>query len=208
MAGIPLSPEAKITVGRRGEIVLIGINRPQIHNRFDPDALFGLAAAYYDVDNDPSPRAAVFFGHGENFSRGIDVDAFAPLPESASRSRSRTACSIPSPEPRSSEAPDRGGPWRYLEHGPRTASGGRHLGGQRRRTVRPGREDARTVPRRRLDHPPCLPLSPAVPSATGRYRHERSSMHPLARHRVSPLQRRGRIAWVRLTGHGCVCSLH
>ena len=77
MADIPLSPEAKITVERRGEIVLIGVNRPQVYNRFDPDAFFGLAKAYYDFDNDPSLRAAVFFGHGENFSRGIDVDAFA-----------------------------------------------------------------------------------------------------------------------------------
>ncbi len=79
MADIPLSSEAKITVERRGEIVLIGINRPQNYNRFDPDAFFGLAKAYYDFDNDPSLRAAVFFGHGENFSRGIDVDAFVPL---------------------------------------------------------------------------------------------------------------------------------
>ena len=79
MANIPLSPEAKITVERRGEIVLIGVNRPHIYNRFDPDAFFGLAKAYYDFDNDPSLRAAVFFGHGENFSRGVDVDAFAPL---------------------------------------------------------------------------------------------------------------------------------
>jgi enoyl-CoA hydratase len=79
MADIPLSPEAKITVERRGEIVLIGVNRPQVYNRFDPDAFYGLARAYYDFDNDPSLRAAVFFGHGENFSRGIDVDAFAPL---------------------------------------------------------------------------------------------------------------------------------
>jgi enoyl-CoA hydratase len=79
MADIPLSSQAKITVERRGEIVLIGVNRPQIYNRFDPDAFFGLAKAYYDFDNDPSLRAAVFFGHGENFSRGIDVDAFAPL---------------------------------------------------------------------------------------------------------------------------------
>jgi enoyl-CoA hydratase/carnithine racemase len=38
MAGIPLSPEAKITVERRGDIVLIGVNRPQSYNRFDPDA--------------------------------------------------------------------------------------------------------------------------------------------------------------------------
>jgi enoyl-CoA hydratase len=79
MAGIPVSPGAKITVERRGEIVLIGVNRPQSYNRFDPDAFFGLAKAYYDFDNDPSLRAAVLFGHGENFSRGIDVDAFAPL---------------------------------------------------------------------------------------------------------------------------------
>jgi enoyl-CoA hydratase len=79
MADIPLSPEVKITVERRGGIVLIGVNRPQVGNRFDPDAFFGLAKAYYDFDNDPSLRAAVLFGHGENFSRGIDVDAFAPL---------------------------------------------------------------------------------------------------------------------------------
>ena len=79
MADIPLSSEAKITVERRDEIVLIGVNRPQIYNRFDPDAFFGLAKAYYDFDNDPSLRAAVLFGHGENFSRGIDVEAFAPL---------------------------------------------------------------------------------------------------------------------------------
>ena len=79
MADIPLSPEAKITVERRGQIVLIGVNRPESYNRFDPDAYFGLAKAYYDFDNDPSLRAAVFFGHGENFSRGIDVAAFAPL---------------------------------------------------------------------------------------------------------------------------------
>jgi hypothetical protein len=57
MADIPLSPEAKITVERRGEIVLIGINRPKVYNRFDPDAFFGLAKAYYDFDNDPSLRA-------------------------------------------------------------------------------------------------------------------------------------------------------
>src|SRR5580700_4152581 len=79
MADIPVSSEAKITVERRGEIVLIGINRPQAHNRFDPDAFFGLATAYYDFDNDQGLRAAVLFGHGDNFSRGIDVDAFAPL---------------------------------------------------------------------------------------------------------------------------------
>lgn len=62
MADIPLSPQAKITVERRGQVVLIGVNRPQVYNRIDPDAYFGLAKAYYDYDNDPSLRAAVLFG--------------------------------------------------------------------------------------------------------------------------------------------------
>jgi 1,4-dihydroxy-2-naphthoyl-CoA synthase len=76
MADVPLSPTAKITVERRGQIVLIGINRPYIHNRVDPETYVGLAKALYQYDHDPSLRAAVLFGHGEVFSRGIDVDAY------------------------------------------------------------------------------------------------------------------------------------
>jgi enoyl-CoA hydratase len=40
---------------------------------------FGLAKAYHDYNEDPSLRAAILFGHGENFSREIDVDAFTAL---------------------------------------------------------------------------------------------------------------------------------
>src|SRR5277367_1566215 len=79
MSDIPLSPNTKVTVERRGAIVLIGINRPGIHNRIDPGAYAGLARAYYDYDHDPSLRAAILFGHGDNFSRGIDVDGFKAL---------------------------------------------------------------------------------------------------------------------------------
>jgi enoyl-CoA hydratase/carnithine racemase len=76
MADNPPSSTAKITVERRGQIVLVGINRPYIHNRVDPETYNGLAKAYYQYDHDPSLRAAVLFGHGDDFSRGIDVDAF------------------------------------------------------------------------------------------------------------------------------------
>src|SRR5271163_2570205 len=82
MSDISLSPNAKITVERRGAIVLIGINRPGIQNRIDPEAFVGLAKAYYDYDHDASLRAAILFGHGDNFSRGIDVDGFRKLVES------------------------------------------------------------------------------------------------------------------------------
>jgi enoyl-CoA hydratase len=76
MADIPRSSTTKVTVERRGQIVLIGINRPYIHNRVDPETYNGLAKAFYQYDHDPSLRAAVLFGHGDDFSRGIDVDAF------------------------------------------------------------------------------------------------------------------------------------
>jgi len=79
LSEIPLSSGAKITLERRGSVVLIGMNRPYIYNRYDPEAYLNLATAYYDFDNDPTLRAAVLFGHGDNFSRGIDVDAFAAL---------------------------------------------------------------------------------------------------------------------------------
>jgi enoyl-CoA hydratase len=76
MADVSLSPTTKLTIERRGQIVLIGINRPYIQNRIDPETYRALAKAFYDYDHDPSLRAAVLFGHGNNFSRGIDVDAF------------------------------------------------------------------------------------------------------------------------------------
>lgn len=75
MADVPLGPSATITVERRDEIVLIGINRPAIFNRIDPPTRQRLGAALYQYEHDPSLRAAVLFGHGPRFSRGVDVDA-------------------------------------------------------------------------------------------------------------------------------------
>jgi enoyl-CoA hydratase len=79
MPEVPLSSGAKITVERRRQIVLLGINRPYIQNRIDPETFEKLAEAYYQYDHDPSLRAAILFGHGENFSRGIDVEGFKSL---------------------------------------------------------------------------------------------------------------------------------
>jgi enoyl-CoA hydratase len=79
MVDIRLSATTTVTVERRGQIVLIGINRPYIQNRVDPQTYLALAKAYYDYDHDPSLRAAVLFGHGDNFSRGIDVDAYRAI---------------------------------------------------------------------------------------------------------------------------------
>jgi len=82
MVDIPLSPDAKVAVERRGQIVLIAINRPQMFNRIDPETFYSLAKAYRDFDNDPTLRVAVLCGHGEHFSRGNDVEAFSALARS------------------------------------------------------------------------------------------------------------------------------
>jgi enoyl-CoA hydratase len=79
LAEMPLGPNSKLTIERRGQVALFGINRPYIQNRIDPETFQALAKAYYDYDHDPSLRAAVLFGHGDNFSRGIDVDGFKTL---------------------------------------------------------------------------------------------------------------------------------
>lgn len=72
---VPLAPSVTLTVERRGDIVLVGLNRPSIHNRIDPQTRLRLGETLYRYEHDPTLRALVLFGHGENFSRGIDVDA-------------------------------------------------------------------------------------------------------------------------------------
>jgi enoyl-CoA hydratase/carnithine racemase len=75
LTDVPLSSATTVTVERRGEIALVGINRPAIQNRIDPPTRALLAQAFYRYEHDASLRALVLFGHGPNFSRGIDVDA-------------------------------------------------------------------------------------------------------------------------------------
>src|SRR5580698_892523 len=89
---IPLGPNVKLTIERRGQIVLFGINRPDIQNRIDSETSESLGRAYYDYEHDPTLRVAILFGHGSNFSRGIDVDAAA--------ARLRTGNSSAPPNPR------------------------------------------------------------------------------------------------------------
>jgi enoyl-CoA hydratase len=75
LADAPLGSSVTITVERRGDIALVGLNRPFIQNRLDPPTRTRLAETFYQYEHDPSLRALVLFGHGEHFSRGIDVDA-------------------------------------------------------------------------------------------------------------------------------------
>jgi enoyl-CoA hydratase/carnithine racemase len=75
VTNVPLNASSTVTVERREDIVLVGINRTFIQNRIDPPTRLRLNEVMYLYEHDPSLRAFVLFGHGDNFSRGIDVDA-------------------------------------------------------------------------------------------------------------------------------------
>jgi enoyl-CoA hydratase/carnithine racemase len=72
----------EITIERRGHVALFGLNRQQVQNRIAPETFQGLAKAIYDYDHDPSLRVAILFGHGDCFSRGIDVEAYRTVANS------------------------------------------------------------------------------------------------------------------------------
>ena len=71
--------ETKLTVERRGHILLMGFNRPEKRNAFDVDTYLALAAAYGQLDRDPELRCGVLFGHGAHFTAGLDLPQWAPV---------------------------------------------------------------------------------------------------------------------------------
>jgi enoyl-CoA hydratase len=74
-----MSDTQTVTIEARGHVVLIGIDRASAQNRIDPDTFAQLGKAYFDFEQDDRLRVAVLFGHGDNFSIGLDAPAYAPL---------------------------------------------------------------------------------------------------------------------------------
>jgi enoyl-CoA hydratase/carnithine racemase len=70
----------RVTVERHGEhVLLIGLDRQNKMNAFDPEMFWGLAEALTEYDDDPTLRCAVLFGHGRAFTSGLDLATSAPL---------------------------------------------------------------------------------------------------------------------------------
>jgi enoyl-CoA hydratase/carnithine racemase len=76
---IPSPDEGRITTEVRGHLLLIGIDRPAKRNGFTPAMLRALAEAYTQLDDDPALRCGVLHAHGDHFTAGLDLPAFAPL---------------------------------------------------------------------------------------------------------------------------------
>jgi enoyl-CoA hydratase/carnithine racemase len=63
----------RVTTERQGRVFLIGLDRVAKLNAFDVPMLEGLALAYGEYERDEDLWCAVLFGHGENFTSGLDL---------------------------------------------------------------------------------------------------------------------------------------
>jgi enoyl-CoA hydratase len=75
----PQGSEGKVSVERRGHVLLMGIDRVAKRNAFDVPMLHALSRAYGELDRDPELRCGVLFAHGDHFTAGLDLVQFAPV---------------------------------------------------------------------------------------------------------------------------------
>ncbi len=68
---------------RQGSIATLRLNRPRHLNRIEPPDLDALAAAFAEVNADPSLRVMVFTGTGRAFSAGYHLGDLANRPDAA-----------------------------------------------------------------------------------------------------------------------------
>jgi acyl-CoA synthetase (AMP-forming)/AMP-acid ligase II/enoyl-CoA hydratase/carnithine racemase len=71
--------EDRITVERRGHVLLIGLDRTNKLNAFDIAMLEGLAKALTEVEDDRDIRCGLIFAHGAHFTAGLDLADVAPM---------------------------------------------------------------------------------------------------------------------------------
>lgn len=50
------------------------LNRPEVHNAFDPEMVDGLTATLRQLESRPEVRAIVVTGAGRNFCAGADIE--------------------------------------------------------------------------------------------------------------------------------------
>ncbi len=66
-------PAAPLAVTLQGNVALLMLNRPDVHNAFDETLIAELIQALREVDADPRVRAVVLLGSGASFCAGADL---------------------------------------------------------------------------------------------------------------------------------------
>ena len=67
------SDEELIKTEVRGNIMLIGLNRPKERNAFTTGMLFQLCEAYTKMEEDPNVRCGLVYAEGKHFTLGLDL---------------------------------------------------------------------------------------------------------------------------------------
>lgn len=69
----------RISIELDGNILMIGLDRPEKRNAFDLAMIDQLAAAYERLGEEDEIRVGVLFAHGDHFSAGLDLAEVGPL---------------------------------------------------------------------------------------------------------------------------------
>lgn len=70
-------PDGQITTEQRGNIYMIGIDRPEKYNGFTPKMFTELADAYAELEHNDKLWVGVLHAHGKHFTAGLDLPKFA-----------------------------------------------------------------------------------------------------------------------------------
>ncbi len=69
----------KVSLERRGHVLLIGLDRVDKRNAFDLPLWNELCGAYGQLDRDDELRVGVLHAHGDHFTGGLDLPQWAPV---------------------------------------------------------------------------------------------------------------------------------
>lgn len=72
-------PDGRIVVEQRGNILMIGVDRPEKRNGFTPKMFSELAAAYSRLERSEDLFVGVVHAFGDHFTAGLDMPKIAPL---------------------------------------------------------------------------------------------------------------------------------
>lgn len=68
--------DGQVTIERKDNILLMGLDRPEKLNGLTPKMFDELTDAYNELENDDALRVGILFAHGNNFTAGLDLPKF------------------------------------------------------------------------------------------------------------------------------------
>jgi len=69
----------KVSLERKGHVLLIGLDRVAKRNAFDLPLWDALCRGYGELERDPALRVGVLHAHGDHFTGGLDLPQWAPV---------------------------------------------------------------------------------------------------------------------------------